>query len=52
MVILRYIFEPLVDLVYFQETVRSTFFLLEFTPCKAEQPLQCMELQEKEAQND
>ena len=26
------------------------FFLLEFTPCKAEQPLQGMELQEKEAQ--
>ena len=25
-------------------------FLLGFTPCKAEQPLQGMELQEKEAQ--
>ena len=28
------------------------FFLLGLTPCKAEQPLQCMELQEKEAQKD
>ena len=29
------------------------FFLkLKFTPCKAEQPLQDMELQEKEAQKD
>ena len=26
------------------------FFKLGFTPCKAEQPLQGMELQEKEAQ--
>ena len=26
------------------------FFLLEFTPCKAEQPLRGMELQEKKAQ--
>ena len=26
------------------------FFLLVFTPCKAEQPLRGMELQEKEAQ--
>ena len=32
-----------------------TFFFkkkLGFTPCRAEQPLQGMELQEKEAQND
>ena len=28
------------------------FFKLGFTPCKAEQPLQDMELQEKEAQKD
>ena len=28
------------------------FFQLGFTPCKAEQPLQGMELQEKEAQKD
>ena len=28
------------------------FFLLGFTPCKAEQPLRGMELQEKEAQKD
>ena len=27
-------------------------FLLGFTPCKAEQPLQGMELQEKETQKD
>ena len=28
------------------------FFLLGFTPCKAEEPLQGMELQEKETQKD
>ena len=28
------------------------FFKLGFTPCKAEQPLQGMELQEKGAQKD
>ena len=28
------------------------FFKLGFIPCKAEQPLQGMELQEKEAQKD
>ena len=28
------------------------FLKLEFTTCKAEQPLQSMELQEKEAQKD
>ena len=28
----------------------SDFFQLGFTPCKAEQPLQCMELKEKEVQ--
>ena len=28
------------------------FFSLGFTPCKAKQPLQGMELQEKEAQKD
>ena len=34
-------------------TVLSLFFFkLEFTPCKAEQPLQGMELQEKETQKD
>ena len=32
-------------------TIHS-FFELGFTPCKAEQPLQGMELQEKEAQKD
>ena len=31
---------------------RYSFFLMGFTPCKAEQPLQGMELQEKEAQKD
>ena len=31
---------------------RVFFFKLGFTPCKAEQPLQGMELQEKEAQKD
>ena len=29
-----------------------SFFKLRFTPCKTEQPLQGMELQEKEAQKD
>ena len=28
------------------------FFYLGFTPCKTEQPIQGMELQEKEAQKD
>ena len=28
------------------------FFLLRFTPCKAKQPLQGIELQEKETQKD
>ena len=31
---------------------KNFFFKLGFTPCKAEQPLQGMELQEKEAQKD
>ena len=30
----------------------ETFFELGFSPCKAEQPLQGMELQEKGAQKD
>ena len=30
----------------------ATFFKFWFTPCKAEQPLWGMELQEKEAQKD
>ena len=33
-------------------TVQKPFFKLGFTPCKAEQPLQGMELQEKETQKD
>ena len=32
--------------------VVKVFLKLGFTPCKAEHPLQCMELQEKEAQKD
>ena len=35
-----------------QEMLQEFFFKLGFTSCKAEQPLQGMELQEKEAQND
>ena len=31
---------------------KYNFSLLGFTPCKAEQPLQDMELQKKEAQKD
>ena len=31
---------------------KNTFFKQGFTPCNAEQPLQGMELQEKEAQKD
>ena len=31
---------------------QSVFFQLGFTPCKAEQSLQGMELQEKEAEKD
>ena len=30
--------------------IQMSFFKLGFAPCKAEQPLQSMELQEKEAQ--
>ena len=33
----------------FFEKFGMLFFKLRFTPCKAEQPLQGMELQEKEA---
>ena len=32
--------------------IKKLFFKLGFTPCKAEQPLQGMELQEKETQKD
>ena len=32
--------------------MKVAFFKLGFTPCKAEQPLQGIELQEKEAQKD
>ena len=32
--------------------LQEFFFKLGFTPCKAELPLQGMELQEKEAQKD
>ena len=32
------------------ETRKNVFFKLGFTPCKAEQPLRGMELQEKKAQ--
>ena len=35
-----------------QEMLQEFFFKLGFTSCKAEQPLQGMELQEKEAQKD
>ena len=34
------------------EIKQKIFFQLGFTPCKAEQPLQGMKLQEKEAQKD
>ena len=33
-------------------SAKNMFFLLGFTPCKAEHPLQGMELKEKEAQKD
>ena len=35
-----------------RSTFLSFFFELGFTLCKAEQPLQSMELQEKEAEKD
>ena len=35
-----------------QQGKNPFFFLLGFTQCKAEQPLQGMELQEKETQKD
>ena len=42
------------DLAYFPCKLPywNTFFKLGFTPCKTEQPLQGMELQEEEAQKD
>ena len=40
----------LMDLGFEDES--NFFFKLGFTPCKAEQPLWGMELQEKEAQKD
>ena len=39
-------------MTYFSNLVGVSFFELGFTPCKAEQPLQSMELQENEAQRD
>ena len=40
-------------LAHFPNTqAKKSFFQLGFTPCKAEQPLQAMEFQEKEAQRD
>ena len=33
-------------------SIADIFLKLGFTPCKAEQPLQGLELQEKEAQKD
>ena len=38
--------------VFQQIVVRVYFLKLGFTPCKAEQPLRAMKLQEKEAQKD
>ena len=40
--------------VYFLNLIQVFFYLfkLEFTPCKAEEQLKGMELQEKEAQKD
>ena len=35
-----------------KKVVRDNFFKLGFSPCKAEQPLQSTELQEKETQTD
>ena len=45
------------DLAYWppfslQVPLMKHIFVLDFTPCKAEQPLQGIELQEKEAQKD
>ena len=38
--------------LWFGVPVTCIFKKLGFTPCKAEQPLQGMEIQEKEAQKD
>ena len=40
------------DKMWFGVPVTCIFQKLRFTPCKAEQPLQGMEIQEKEAQKD
>ena len=39
-------------MLLFASSIKIIFFLLGFTPCNAQQPLQGMELQEKEAQKD
>ena len=36
----------------FRRKILVFFFLLAFTPCKAEHPVEGMELQEKETQKD
>ena len=41
-----------IALIILFKLVHMYFFKLGFTPCKAEQPLQGMELQEKEIQKD
>ena len=38
--------------LYLHMNISSLFFKLGFTPCKAEQPIWGMELQQKEAQKD
>ena len=38
--------------ITFKNSLEHFFFKFGFTPCKAEQPLQGMELQEKETQKD
>ena len=37
---------------FLQVPLMKHIFVLDFTPCKAEQPLQGMELREREAQKD
>ena len=50
--IITFYFDPLSRCRQILKMAFHLFFQLGFTPCKAEQPLQGMELQEKEAQKE
>ena len=49
---IKYIFLINMNYLYIKTKENIFFFKLRFTPCKAEHPLQGMELQEKETRKD